>query len=764
MMGGSSSRCPLKEEVIKVIPLVFTKIHGFVLQLDKPEEELDNDVVESVNQCLKEMLYEGVNLLRDVSVMYDEGNLKELYWTGDKFKENENMVRLLIEKRDYYDDGYILGMFIACLCCHKEFHMFLSLKNFQDLKNMPISTDTVMNGKPTKKIDSGMFDAFEFLQNTHKDVSFENISQYGKPKFSEMFIANLQLCTASNMVNTSTLMENVNNNWFLDWCILNHLDDFFKAGESNVENSQCHLYFKFKMIKRSIEFPRCFNASTFQKTIWPEYGKLIKNENLIIDKYHSSTDPCHKDIHLWLEVLLEIIDHSREIDFFDSSDHLITILNTSVKCLNEYILSKNVLDIHYVLNHDLQSTLTFPAILNIVTYFLLKQLIQNNYYVNADESNAHPDVLHLLQFDQQMIPSIPPICKSMFQFDYNDIELPSETRNMKSQYGKVVRCLINCQNLLLNVLDIYKISFGIDIFQNSCHFPLDKTSSMKTAPESIYYKECELFSKNFFIPLMTSLLLLNHFKSYTSEIELLYCNDKSSLKVWGNLIFGNVLQLVLNVVGFENATPQVETKNFSDNINTSAITLYNFIKFSKEVCVQTTQLHQPLLQTLNAILTPENYEMFIQHNPLTKNELLELLNSCFYGSDSRVVLRIYEMMNVEAPNVTNEHDVKLKDFLRNLLHDETDLNKIDQLFQAAKNSKPVNEDAYSRTMSGAYLNNTENQSHNNNNTYPAYNYNTDSQSRKLSIVDSGKKYILGGHHRLTNTSRVQSVHIDDYYQ
>ncbi|KAL6945473.1 hypothetical protein ACO0QE_002930 [Hanseniaspora vineae] len=759
-MGGFSSQRKLKEEAIKIIPPIFTKIHLLVSQLDKPEEQLDPEAAENVKGHLTTMMYQSINLLRDISVMYDEGNLKKLHWTKDKFEENKNMVKLLIEKRGYYDDGFILGIFVGVLCVHEEFHIFVSQEIFQQLEPMQSSTDTATNGN-AKILDSGVFDAIEFLQNVHTDVTYEEIRTYKPPKYSEIFIANMRVCAALKIEDTTFLLQNADNIWFLDWCILNHFDEFAKPVENGTEqmNTQFHLYFKFKMVKRAIEFPRVFSVSTFQNIIWLEYANLIKNENLIISKNHSSTDSCHKDIYLWLDTLLEIIDHSNEIDFFDLSDHLITILNASVKCLNEYVLSKNVIDIHYVLNHDLQSTLTFPAILNIVTYFLLKQLLQNNYYVNNDENNEHPDVLELLQFDKQMIPSIPPICKSMFQFDYNDIELPSESKNIKSQYGKVIGCLISCQTLLLNVLDVYKKTFGIDIFQNDIQSPLGEASSNKIAPASIYYKECELFSKNFFIPLMASLLLLDHFKSYSYEIELLYCNNETSLKLWGNLIFGNVLELVSNVIGFDQPTPQSKTRDLSAKISTSAVTLYSFIKFSKELCMETTQLHKPLLQVLDAILTPENYREFVRDNALIKNELLELLESCFYGSDNRVVLKIYEMLSVNAPTSTSERDVNLEHFLTKLLHDETDLIKIAELFEEAKRSKQVNGNAYSRAMSGAYLNHTKNQDN-----YPAYSYNTDSQSRKSSIVDSGKKYILGGHHRLVNTSRVQSVHIDDYYQ
>ncbi|CCF58960.1 hypothetical protein KAFR_0F03640 [Kazachstania africana CBS 2517] len=491
--------------------------------------------------------------------------------------------------------------------------------------------------------------------------------------------------------------------------------DFFIATSSSLEfHKSKYQYFIERFAQRIILLPqRLISQTTYNNAL-----------SLIVSSF---------DINLEnnLRVLMEIIDHP-EYDYIEQPR----------LCILLYLSLNNIQTIPiHILHKELNKMGTvqsLSAIVNMCQFLLARYLLK---LVNGNLSLPK-------WFDEHILPPIPPISKSLFVFDNdNKIHLP---------FGQIVTLLIKCLNLTIlintNILLQYK-QLQINPLENP-----EGTSD-------INYQLTRDYLELYFIPEITSLLLSDELSQNTNQ-------SKISL-IYNKLLFINSIIVIENLI-FVNGG--------SENI-----IIYHLIKFVSRISIENLYLQKISINLLNHLFFHSKDTSIIklcEENELSLQSLkayIELWNdgtskySGFYEQVFQLNQPPVELMTV---NLNSIIEMYLPDDKHDFISIEDNQTKTMQMRNSSVVSSSTNKfDPYITKSFVPNYNNLFNNSESFNSSYRDHAststsaattshttnlWNSFQNTSQNKIVNTGKNYILGGHNRVKNNSRVQSIHIDQF--
>ncbi|CCE65312.1 hypothetical protein TPHA_0K01790 [Tetrapisispora phaffii CBS 4417] len=481
-------------------------------------------------------------------------------------------------------------------------------------------------------------------------------------------------------------------------------------------------------------------------------SKYLSNDiKLIINHYFINDKNDEKNIvEFNLKVLMEVIDHP-ELNYLEETKLLI-LLNNSIKTINNNF---NCKIIHDSLNNT-GTTKTFFAILNLLQYQISKYLINitNLAYQSSSSSSLDNKIQHLNSnlttyqipawYEKQIIPSIPPISKSLFIFDkkrnnteINKIEKDSILNNLNLNLKKnhnyfqnivllldSLSIIISTNIKLLKQYGILKISIlqttsslsnEVSTLNESIENELDQNS------EEIKYKITQVYFQQYYIPIMTTLIQCKSF----SESNIL----TTSTKLLNKLVFTNILKLIEQLTEYH-----------------GNLALYHLLKFVSKTSVDDLIIQRISIELLNHlffhnsqgeenVIENRNKDIILQNNYIFKlcleNELSmrTLRNYIKLWNDGKQIYKLFftELFDMDQPNVEYEK-IRLTDLLEYL----PNLNKysVSQETETLLKSE-LNSNASATNYDNYNSNNNSNNNNNNNN-------NNGNEKKKTNSIQSNQ--------------------------
>ncbi|CDH08410.1 uncharacterized protein ZBAI_00192 [Zygosaccharomyces bailii ISA1307] len=306
-------------------------------------------------------------------------------------------------------------------------------------------------------------------------------------------------------------------------------------------------YFIHKICKRISIFP-----DWIPKELYRPAAKIAS--------YHGSSA---SGLHFDLQVLMEITDHP-DINFFEEP-RLAILLHQATNNLRKVPFHK----VHAALG-TLGTVQSLPAIINIVQFLLCKFLItvgnvcdlikKADYQLELHPKEkkwfkaAHNDTYHIpCWFESTLLPPLPPITKSFFVFENNELESEQEANNFSM-----------ISDLLYESLDMV-ILINTELLKQYQCMKIDPLT-IDAADETfdIRHRVASQYLLLYFIPLITASMLSR--QAAGSQVGLL--NNKKR-HIMGKIIFSNTVRLCKSVI-FAHAN----------------IALYHFIKLCAKVSTE----------------------------------------------------------------------------------------------------------------------------------------------------------------------------------
>lgn len=533
-------------------------------------------------------------------------------------------------------------------------------------------------------------------------------------------------------------------------------------------------YFLFKLAKRSLKF---------QEKLTLEYSEFVRNfvtKNLGNDSFQK----LNMSDTFFYQVIMEVLDHP-EVNFFEEP-HLTNLLRVSLTYFwDQCVRQRNIDKLHYILG-NLGTTLCLPSLLGSLQYRLSKFLlsvaecVHNGVFLeeNVDWFKKLTNFSLPSWFDNVQSKT-PPISKSLFCFDNNNIELEQET------------CLY--EESLVNLLTSLQLTMGINecIFQFYSDVNLDilsvREKAYLTQSSSIQNKANAEFFNMCFVPLLSTILLSEQLPGkLTQKTSLLGPTSSVNLKILFRSSIKNI-ELILQAQGntalyyLIKFLSQVSLENIC--LQKQSISLLNHLffhgnkEFILQICLSnelTTQSLYDYIQLWNdgsPIYSDFFLKVFkrpqpiIERKKLKMNQLVEFLPSNTLGASKNYSAKSKPKFNLNAlsfvphENINSYQRPSYKDQNGSIL---PGIYGSTSMTVASSNSTPNMStpmiDASKNVYNGTSL---RTQFETWSPPSPIL-FQTNHQNTPAKLVNTGKSYILGGHNRAANNSRTKSVHVDDF--
>lgn len=526
-----------------------------------------------------------------------------------------------------------------------------------------------------------------------------------------------------------------------------------------------------------------------------------------------------EDLSFDLQVLMEVVDHP-EVNLSEAT-HLCLLVSLAMKRIRKTPWHT----LHTTLG-SLGSVQSLPALINMAQYLLGKFLINSNNILwlidkNSQLNSKSDDAkwYHSKQSDFQLphwfetsiIPPMPPIAKSSFAFNDSKFDSKNDTISIVMITQLLLESLNGIIITSTDLLKQYRL-FGID--------PLRIDTKVMAADSSVSHKIMQNYLELYYIPIITALLLSEQLAATQNKIL-----GDTQARIWSRLLQCNSRKLYTEVIQTHGNVGLFYLIRFVTRVSFDDLTLQRIcIQMMSHIFFHDTENSTKVLLTENVLTKQALYEyikmwndgtdvyqrffidVFDCEQPMTQNSSMTIDDMIQLLPERDEIIQQKEIERKRRRTSTEKHSPRRDPMkatpaqpkkynaysatpfipatkpARTLASNVNVQTNYEQpvgahTWNSSDTNLPVVGDDMSFTdqLSSNFdlspfnphsLNGIPKTPNMTTSTLFSSPWDTspDLQSTpNLSkIVSTGKNYILGGHSRIKNNSRAQSIHIDSF--
>lgn len=363
-----------------------------------------------------------------------------------------------------------------------------------------------------------------------------------------------------------------------------------------------------------------------------KYAELTENEFLkyFIEKHKAGDEKEKTDLQLILSLMpiMEVLDHAEED--FQHNQHFITLLSHGLSFLIEYLKHGeyiDILNIHNILSSKfMKSNYTFTTVLEICKSILIMYNMEQLDDINFEKFTTFLP----LSFYREILPNLPTITKH-------------ELWNFKTKYHNIISSSIKFES----------INFSIFLLQKLIQITLDCYNNL-VVDMDVDAKSHQLLAKTRFLEVY-----------YFKQLTFLSSRTSSGNLACFDHIFADAHRRVLYLNSVELQLKYFDNWAIEDTFNLSA----NIEHFVRGFIFEIWDDYPELMLLTHTLVT----EMYL-HDLMSRNKTL--------NTYLRQDINLKTTSNKKQLN--SKINVGLGKLIKTLVHDDDNLEKVDELLEDMK--------------------------------------------------------------------------------